>query len=287
MVGRQRRGGVPVVLDRSDDPESGIAQPLCRPTGPSEEVDRHEFRNFDHRIVRSAVHPVRLVSSASDINHSNSGAPDLKEMNLQLSLIDEETVAAPAGLEYHCDFLTAAEEDCLLERIDDSAWLADLSRRVLHFGYKYDYTSRKLDESSRIRPLPEWLARLSHVVREAASEEAKQLLDPDQPFEQAIINEYMPGQGIAPHFDRDRFGPIVATVSLGSAVNMDLHCDSTEVNHVRRLEPRSLLLLCGDARSKWRHGIAKRNSDTWNGHKTKRRRRVSITFRTIADDGDG
>ncbi|MDE0699924.1 MAG: alpha-ketoglutarate-dependent dioxygenase AlkB [Acidimicrobiaceae bacterium] len=208
-------------------------------------------------------------------------------MSLQLSLIDEETVAAPKGLEYHSDFLAAAEEDRLLEHIDDSEWLTDLARRVLHFGYKYDYTSRKLDESSRIGPLPEWLARLSHMVREAASEEAKQLLDPHQPFEQAIINEYLPGQGIAPHIDRDCFGPVVATVSLNSAVNMDLYCDSTEEDYVQRLEPRSLLLLCGDARSKWRHGIAKRNSDTWNGHKTKRRRRVSITFRTIADDGDG
>lgn len=208
-------------------------------------------------------------------------------MSQQLFLIDEETVAAPAGLEYYSDFLTAAEEDRLLAHIDDSAWLTDLSRRVLHFGYKYDYTSRKLDESSRIGPLPEWLARLSHMVREAASEEAKQLLDPHQPFEQAIINEYLPGQGIAPHIDRDCFGPVVATVSLGSAVNMDLYRDSTEEDYVQRLEPRSLLLLCGDARSKWRHGIAKRNSDTWNGQKTKRQRRVSITFRTIADDGDG
>jgi len=287
MVGRQRRGGIPIVLDRSDDPESGIAQPLCRPPGPSEEVDRREFRNLDDRIVRSAVHPVRLVSSARDINHSDSGALDLEEINLQRSLIDEETVVAPAGLEYYSDFLTASEEDCLLERIDDSEWLTDLARRVLHFGYKYDYTSRKLDETARIGPLPEWLARLSHMVREAASEEAKQLLDPDQPFEQAIINEYLPGQGIAPHIDRHCFGPVVATVSLGSAANMDFCCDSTGDEYVQRLVPRSLVLLYGDARFRWSHGIAKRLSDTWNGQKTKRQRRVSITFRTIAADGDG
>ena len=48
---------------------------------------------------------------------------------------------------------------------------------------------------------------------------------------------------------------------------------------------RSLVLLHGDARFKWRHGIAKRHSDTWNGQKTKRQRRVSITFRTIAETG--
>ena len=49
--------------------------------------------------------------------------------------------------------------------------------------------------------------------------------------------------------------------------------------------PGSLVLLHGDARFKWRHGIAKRQSDMWNGQRTKRQRRVSITFRTIADTG--
>ena len=206
-------------------------------------------------------------------------------MSLQLPLIDAETATAPVGLEYHPDFLDASQEDGLLVHIDDSEWLTDLSRRVMHFGYKYDYTSRRLDETARIGSLPEWLAQLSNTVREAASTEAKQLLDSHRPFEQAIINEYLPGQGIAPHIDRDCFGPLVATVSLGSAVNMDFCCDSTGDEYVQRLAPRSLVVLYGDARFKWRHGIAKRHSDTWNGQKTKRQRRVSITFRTIANTG--
>ena len=204
-------------------------------------------------------------------------------MSQQLALIEAETATAPMGLEYHLDFLAASEEDGLLARIDSSEWLTDLSRRVMHFGYRYDYTSRRLDESAHIGPLPEWLEQLPHMVREAASEEAKQLLNPQRPFEQAIINEYLPGQGIAPHIDRDCFGPIVATVSLGSAVNMDFYCESTGDEYVQRLEPRSLVLLHGDARSEWRHGIAKRQSDTLNGQKAKRQRRVSITFRTIAE----
>ena len=206
-------------------------------------------------------------------------------MSLQLPLLDADTATAPTGLEYHPDFLDASQEYELLARIDDAEWLTDLSRRVMHFGYKYDYTSRRLDETARIGPLPEWLAQLSNRVHTAASEEAKQLLNPDQPFEQAIINEYLPGQGIAPHIDRDCFGPLVATVSLGSAVNMDFCRDSTGDEHVQSLEPRSLVLLHGDARSKWRHGIAKRHSDAWNGLRTKRQRRVSITFRTIANTG--
>ena len=59
-------------------------------------------------------------------------------------------------------------------------------------------------------------------------------------------------------------------------------CDSTGDEYVQRLKSRSLVLLYGDARFKWRHGIAIRHSDTWNGLKTKRQRRFSITFHTIA-----
>lgn len=43
------------------------------------------------------------------------------------------------------------------------------------------------------------------------------------------------------------------------------------------LEPKSLLILQGEARSVWKHGIAARKSD--NG--VKRQRRVSLTFRKV------
>ena len=214
---------------------------------------------------------------------SGRGTLDPEIVSMQLSLLAEETSTAPAGLEYHRDFLTAPEEAALLARTDGAEWLTDLSRRVLHFGYKYDYANRKLDEAARIGPLPEWLAQLTHRIHEVASDDAQRLLDPLRPFEQAIINEYLRGQGIAPHIDRDCFGPVVATVSMGSAVNMDFGRAATSEHHVVRLEPRSLVLMYDEARSAWRHGIAKRKSDMWDGQKIERRRRVSITFRSITE----
>ena len=206
-------------------------------------------------------------------------------MSMQLPLLAEETSVSPPGLEYHPEFLTTREETELFARIDGCTWLADLSRRVQHYGFKYDYTNRQLDESGRIGPLPEWLTQLTHKVRAAASGDATHLLDAQRPFEQAIVNEYEPGQGIAPHIDRDCFGPVVATVSLGSAVDMDFLGDASGDKYVQRLEPRSLVLMHGDARSAWRHGIAKRRTDEWNGQKINRQRRVSITFRTIVGLG--
>ena len=76
---------------------------------------------------------------------------------------------------------------------------------------------------------------------------------------------------------------MVATVSLGSAVNMDFVRAGTSERHVERLEPRSLALMSGGARTVWCHGIAKRRSDPRQGRRLARERRVSIAFRTITD----
>lgn len=203
-------------------------------------------------------------------------------MSTQLSMLSDDTGVAPLGFEYLPEFLSPEEEAELTACIDAGEWLADLSRRVQHYGYKYDYSNRRLDESAHIGSLPEWLALLAHKIRGVGAGDAVRLLDAQRPFEQAIVNEYERGQGIAPHIDRDCFGPVVATVSLGSAVSMDFCCNETGDEYEHRLEPRSLVLLYGDARWKWRHGIAKRRTDTVHGQKTARQRRLSITFRTIA-----
>ena len=79
-------------------------------------------------------------------------------MSTQLSLLPDEAALAPSGLEYRPEFLSANEQAALLAHIDAAEWLTDLSRRVLHYGYKYDYSNSRLDDSARIRSLPEWLA---------------------------------------------------------------------------------------------------------------------------------
>jgi alkylated DNA repair dioxygenase AlkB len=47
------------------------------------------------------------------------------------------------------------------------------------------------------------------------------------------------------------------------------------------LEPGSLLVLSGEARFAWTHGIAARRFDVIDGVRTARARRVSLTFRTV------
>ena len=86
----------------------------------------------------------------------------------------------------------------------------------------------------------------------------------------------MPGQGIASHTDcRPCFEGVICSLSLASGCIMDMTNDN--IKKFIYLEPMSLLVLQGDARYCWKHGIAPRKSD--NG--VKRHRRISLTFRKV------
>jgi alkylated DNA repair dioxygenase AlkB len=177
----------------------------------------------------------------------------------------------PAGLQYLEEWISEDEQRALLCAIDKEPWLTDLARRVQHYGYKYDYRARQVDSGMHLGPLPAW--SLS-ITRRLSGDGLM------RPPDQMIVNEYLPGQGIAPHIDGIAcFGPVIASLSLGSACVMSLTLGSERV--LIRLRPRSLLLLAEDARCRWRHGIAARKSDIWEGARMPRGRRVSLTFRTV------
>lgn len=95
-----------------------------------------------------------------------------------------------------------------------------------------------------------------------------------------IVNEYKPGQGIAPHVDHVKFFKDgIASISLGSDVMMDfINTTTTSLKKQGVLPKRSVLAMHGVARYKWRHGIAQRAKDPIVG---KRGRRVSLTFRKM------
>ena len=95
--------------------------------------------------------------------------------------------------------------------------------------------------------------------------------------DQAIVNEYEPGQGISPHIDCEPcFGNRIFSLSLGSSASMYFTHPSKEKVEVA-LAPKSLIMMVGEARYAWKHSIPARKQD--NG--TKRDRRVSLTFRKV------
>ena len=189
------------------------------------------------------------------------------------------SVAVPEipGLRYLPDFLGPAEQAATLEIIDRSDWMSPHERAVQHYGWRYDYRARVVTADMRIGPLPDWLEALAQrLYRETGFF--------DRAPDQAIVNEYRPGQGIAMHIDRQCFGDTVATVSLGDTWQMDfrpLGRDRSATEHMA-LAPGSALILSDDARYGWLHGIAKRRRErVEEGGWRSRTRRVSVTFRTV------
>ena len=197
---------------------------------------------------------------------------------LQRPKNNDETIDSISGLLYVGNYITEDQHDWLLEKIDKLPWRADLKRKVQHYGFKYDYKARKVDLDMRIGELPEWLKRISHNLCEDGYMQ--------EVADQVIVNEYQPGQGISGHIDCEPcFKDTIVSLSLGSGCIMDF----TNKHDMQKkipmwLEPRSLIVLYGEARYEWLHGISPRKSDNWNGHKYERQRRVSLTFRKVIID---
>ena len=179
------------------------------------------------------------------------------------------------GLHYIPAFLDDQQQRNAIRKIDESAWLMDLERRVQHYGWRYDYRARKIDLDMQIGALPDWLAEIAASLHERTG------MFHSVP-NQAIVNEYEPGQGIAMHVDRDCFGPTVATVSLGDDWTMDFRAVGGKEKAQLLLARGSALVLTAAARNHWLHGIAKRKFEAVDSLRRRpRERRLSLTFRTV------
>ena len=180
------------------------------------------------------------------------------------------------GLYYSPAFLSDDEQREAVKHIDTEPWSEVLQRRVQHYGWRYDYKARTITSDLYLGPLPDWITGI-----------AKRLHDEtglfDRVPEQVIVNEYRPGQGIALHADKDCFGSAVATISLGDDWEMKFRPVNGTTNEDKfiMLHRGSALILTGDARYQWRHGIDKRKTETGKSSQRQRQRRLSLTFRTV------
>jgi len=158
----------------------------------------------------------------------------------------------PDGFRYQSDILTADEERALLALIEPLPFKEFEfqgfvgKRRVVSFGWKYDFNLRRLEES---RAIPDFLV----PVRETAARFAG--MTPDD-LQQILITEYSPGAGIGWHRDKGEFGQIVG-LSLLAACTFRLRrkrgasWDRASIV----AEPRSAYLMSGPSRSEWEHSI--------------------------------
>lgn len=176
------------------------------------------------------------------------------------------------GLYIYPNFISAPQEMELLQEIDKQIWVVDYSRRLQYYGYR-----NELEEPYQLisisLSIPQQIHRLSEELVN------KELLDlqPDQ----VIINEYLPGEGIRPHKDRNYYENQICGVNLGSGCIMRfIKGKNLEVIDIE-MPQRSMYIMQDDARKKWTHGIPPRKKDNINGILVKRERRVSVTYRKV------
>jgi alkylated DNA repair dioxygenase AlkB len=189
-------------------------------------------------------------------------------MNLsQLSLFAASALA-PDGLEYCLDFVTPAEERTLI------AHLAQLElepfqfgayegkRRVASFGHAYDFSRQRLEAAAAP---PSWLGTyISRLERSPLARNSK--------IAQVLVTHYQPGAGIGWHRDKKSFD-LIFGLSLGATCPLRFRrrIGPRWERFTLPLEPRSLYVISGDARSLWEHSIPPMTEA-----------RYSITFRTLA-----
>lgn len=201
-------------------------------------------------------------------------APNTTTHNEKNNIKIMDSIKEINGLTYIPNYIDKLEITKFIDAINSEQWLSDIKRRVQHYGYKYDYKARSIDYSMFIGELPIWAKTMA---RRLFDEKYIDVL-PDQ----LIINEYEPGQGIANHVDCvPCFGDTVISISLNSSCVMDFINLQTKQKIEVLLESGSLVVLSGEARHKWTHGIAQRKTDKFNGIKKARGLRISMTFRKV------
>lgn len=171
----------------------------------------------------------------------------------------------PAGLHYREDLFSAAEEAGFVRRFESLPFEPFAfhgyqgNRRIVSFGWRYDYSGQRLRDAA---PMPDFLeplkavaARFSGLAREG--------------FTHALVTEYAPGAGIGWHRDKPMFHHVVA-LSFLAPCRLRLrrrHLDKWERRKLP-VAPRSGYMLDGEARQVWEHSIPPME-----------RLRYSVTFR--------
>ena len=182
--------------------------------------------------------------------------------------VGRSTLVVPEGLRYQPALISRSDESALVERVRELPFREFEfhgyvgKRRVVSFGWKYDFGSQRLQKAEEI---PDYLVSLRALAALFAN------LEPEA-FEQVLVTEYANGAGIGWHRDKAVFGQVVG-ISLLAPCTLRFR-RKVDANWERAnllAEPRSAYHLSGPVRSEWEHSIAR--VDTL---------RYSITFRSMA-----
>src|SRR5688572_23651260 len=127
---------------------------------------------------------------------------------VQLNFLNDGKRAAtegPEGLRYQSALISSGDENALVERARElpfrefefHGYLG--KRRVVSFGWQYDYSGQALRKADDI---PEFLLPLRGLAASFAGFEPEAL-------QHVLVTEYAPGAGIGWHRDKKVFGQVV------------------------------------------------------------------------------
>lgn len=194
-------------------------------------------------------------------------------MGLQFDFFEREERKTrrdlPEGFEYRPELIGPSDEDALVARIRElpyrefefHGYLG--KRRVVSFGWHYDFSGQRLRKADDI---PDFLLTLRTLAAPLAN------LEPSE-FQHVLVTEYSPGAGIGWHRDKAVFGKVVGVSLLAPCVLRFRRKagEKWERSNVP-IEPRSAYVLTGPARLEWQHSISRVDE-----------LRYSITFRNLLE----
>mmetsp|Transcript_15066 Transcript_15066/g.27758 ORF Transcript_15066/g.27758 Transcript_15066/m.27758 type:complete len:295 (-) Transcript_15066:188-1072(-) len=250
----------------------------------------NSMEGFDLEVKRAQT-SIKAESARHPEEVSTQAFPPFEL--LEKAPIRELRSVKTQGLEGVCyvpDFITEREEMAMLEqtRCPAATWTTLRSRRLQCYGFG-DHGHCEM---------PPWLDKLSEVL--VKSDVFPAAFKPNH----ALINEYLPGQGILGHTDGPCYVPLVACISLESSAILtfserlapsEIGDRPSRVLAKVLLRPRSLVVFQGNAFSHALHEVAPVSEDIVDssvvnleaanaqvGEKIERRTRVSVTLRTWA-----
>ena len=177
--------------------------------------------------------------------------------------------AFPDGFRYERELITPAAEAELLEDVrrlpfrDFEFHGFTGKRRVISFGWHYDFSERALRKADDI---PDFLLALREPAARFAGMAPERL-------QHVLVTEYGPGAAIGWHRDKSVFGEVVGISLLAPCVfRLRRSVGETWERVNLTAEPRSVYLLSGSARTEWEHSIPPVES-----------LRYSVTFRNLRE----
>lgn len=231
------------------------------------------------KVPKIMAKPIQVSEQAKQIKEQPIEDKKKKPLKVkkEQSYVIKPGTGVP-GLYYVPNFVTAKEAKQIIKTLlSHPDWkgvtASTKSRRVIQYGYTYSYQRGPLTSTQTIPDEYDFIqVRMLDLI--------KQHIDNDfTGFDQLIINEYLPGQGISGHIDHIKhFGPIIACLTLGSGIEMEFTHPKKESKSLY-VAPNSLYIMSGKARYEWKHSITQRKSDYVNGQTIVRGTRYSLTFR--------